>query len=478
MNEYFGLITWNTVAESCLDYLIATIVFTGISYLILRHLRRAAFLAGFLLFLYLFWGSFHDFLKSILPSFITSYTLLLPLIPLVTIFILIWQKKKKPSQISTSRFLNLLLIFLLIVELATTIYYNIDDKTNKIILTEREAPDFSIPKEIEKDSLPDIFLIVFDEYMSSAGIQKYLGYNNSSIDSFLLDHGFYVAGATKSNYNSTPHVIASALNMTYFPFPLEGSRTDPATLVLAQKAVQHAKLPKVFAESGYDIVNCGQMDLPGATSPTRPIFESFKSFALRADNFRFRVHNEIWWNFTQKFQFLRPSEQYWNKLQEKKTNTLHRTIEMLDDELQKTSSKPRFVIGHFLMPHTPYIFDSAGRSRVWDKHPQSMTDSLYFDQVKYANILIKDIVERASVKSDRKKVIIILGDHGLRDFHLKFKDRIREKEMMNFTAIYYDNKDYSQLYDSISPVNIFRTVLNSQFGTKLPMLKDSTILLQ
>lgn len=190
------------------------------------------------------------------------------------------------------------------------------------------------------------------------------------------------------------------------------------------------------------------------------------------------MNKEIWWNFTTRFKFLRPSAKYWNELQEKKTRYLHKTHQSLSDELQKSSSKPRFVMGHYLLPHSPFIFDSAGKSRIWDTHPQWMTDSLYFDQVKYANTLIKDLVTKATAKSDRQKVFILMGDHGLRDFHLKLKDRIREKEMMNLMAIYYENREYSSLYDSISPVNIFRTLLNDQFKTKLPILKDSTIFLQ
>ncbi|MCR6719790.1 MAG: sulfatase-like hydrolase/transferase [Chitinophagaceae bacterium] len=190
------------------------------------------------------------------------------------------------------------------------------------------------------------------------------------------------------------------------------------------------------------------------------------------------MNKEIWWNFTTRFKFLRPSAKYWNELQEKKTRYLHKTHQSLSDELQKSSSKPRFVMGHYLLPHSPFIFDSAGNSRIWDTHPQWMTDSLYFDQVKYANTLIKDLVTKATAKSDRPKVFILMGDHGLRDFHLKLKDRIREKEMMNLMAIYYENREYSSLYDSISPVNIFRTLLNDQFKTKLPILKDSTVFLQ
>ncbi|MCR6719788.1 MAG: hypothetical protein NVV59_05710 [Chitinophagaceae bacterium] len=66
-NEYFGLISNRFVAEGWLDYVIATIVFTGISYLFLKNLRRAAFLGGFFIVFIFILGKF-----SRLPEIISS----------------------------------------------------------------------------------------------------------------------------------------------------------------------------------------------------------------------------------------------------------------------------------------------------------------------------------------------------------------------------------------------------------------------
>lgn len=476
MNEYYGLISWRVAAEGMAEYSIVAVALISLAALLLRNLERAAFISAFLLCIYLFWGSIHDFLKTFLPSFLSSYGFLFPLIVVITVVILIWQKKKKPQQIRTSRFLNLALSLLLLIELATTAYYTATSKLEKSLITKQVQPSFNPPAG--NDRLPDIFFIVFDEYMSSEGIRKYLHYDNSAIDSLLRSAGFYVAASSQSNYNSTPHVIASSLSMDYFPAPLELSPTDPTTLLAAQKAIQSALVPSLLARNGYNIINCGRMDLPGAPSPTEPIFDSYQYAALYSDNLRFRVHNEIWWNFTQRFEQLRPGKKYWEKRQDKKTTDLHNTISSLSAELQKETSKPRFVMGHFLLPHSPYIFDSAGNSIEWKNHPASITDSLYFEQVKYANTLIRKITEQAIAPSARKKVVIIMGDHGLRDNHLEPGKRTREKQFMNLTAIYFDDKNYSQLYDSISPVNIFRVVFNKQFGSHMPMLPDSTILLR
>ena len=51
-----------------------------------------------------------------------------------------------------------------------------------------------------------------------------------------------------------------------------------------------------------------------------------------------------------------------------------------------------------------------------------------------------------------------------------------ENIFSNLNAFYFPNKDYSRLYDSISPVNTFRVVLNTYFNAQLPLLKDSSII--
>ena len=90
-------------------------------------------------------------------------------------------------------------------------------------------------------------------------------------------------------------------------------------------------------------------------------------------------------------------------------------------------------------------------------------------QVKYANHLIKNILELAVQKAGRPRVIIIQGDHGYRFY----TDAKLDAAFENLNAYYFSDGDYGLLYNGISPVNAFRVVLNKYFGCSLPLVKDS-----
>ncbi|HVE61418.1 MAG TPA: hypothetical protein VNA26_06350, partial [Chitinophagaceae bacterium] len=74
-------------------------------------------------------------------------------------------------------------------------------------------------------------------------------------------------------------------------------------------------------------------------------------------------------------------------------------------------------------------------------------------------------------KSKTPPIIVFMGDHGFRHF-LQPVDR--HYHFMNFNSIYLPGKNYKGLYDSISGVNQFRIILNNQFKTNFPLIKDSS----
>jgi hypothetical protein len=333
-----------------------------------------------------------------------------------------------------------------------------------------------LPKPID---LPDIYFVVFDEYMSSNGLKTFLDFDNTGFDSILKLKGLYVAKKTKSNYNSTPHSIASALNMNYFPSELEGAGTDPHALLQGQLALKKAIIPKLLRDVGYRIENHGRMDIAGAESPFEPFFNRDQKVIFRFDNFWYRVQGEIWWNFTHRFSWLRASDAKWKKDQQKRVKIFRENLYGLISSIKENSVQPKFVFAHFILPHPPYNFNKNGEIRDLTSFDRTTyRDSLYLDQVLYANKTIEEIIQNAQATVGRRKLLIIIGDHGFRDNHLKISERIRDKQFMNLTAIYTDDHNYSDFYDSISPVNIFRVVLNQNFGTNLPLLKDSTIMLE
>ncbi|MHC5155895.1 MAG: hypothetical protein ACYSO3_07220, partial [Planctomycetota bacterium] len=102
----------------------------------------------------------------------------------------------------------------------------------------------------------------------------------------------------------------------------------------------------------------------------------------------------------------------------------------------------------------------------------------YFGQTTYIDNKILDIIDHIRNHSKRPPVIIVQGDHGLRD-------RIEQKtgkfyvpqeafpEMFSILNAYYlPGCDYSQFHEGISPVNTFRVLFNHYFGTNLDILPD------
>jgi hypothetical protein len=73
--------------------------------------------------------------------------------------------------------------------------------------------------------------------------------------------------------------------------------------------------------------------------------------------------------------------------------------------------------------------------------------------------------------SNGAAIIIIQGDHGYR--FLEGPQKMNEQFDI-FSAFYFPNRDYSLLTDSTRSVNTFRIVFDSEFGAKLPLLKDSS----
>jgi hypothetical protein len=138
------------------------------------------------------------------------------------------------------------------------------------------------------------------------------------------------------------------------------------------------------------------------------------------------------------------------------------------------SQTPKFVYAHFMIPHEPYIYDSNGNILLEvEKNPLTKQNELskFYEQTLYAEKVALDLIDYLLTKNKKNTVIIIEGDHGFRSLYGNSTHLTHE----NLNAIYMPNKVHDNIYQSMSPVNTFRYVLNSYFNTRLPFLKDSSI---
>ena len=90
----------------------------------------------------------------------------------------------------------------------------------------------------------------------------------------------------------------------------------------------------------------------------------------------------------------------------------------------------------------------------------------YTNQAAFISEQISQVVERIIENSAIPPVIIIQGDHD--PIHLDETNRMR---ILN---AYYFPEAKPALYSGITPVNSFRLLFNTYFGTDFKLLKDTS----
>ena len=229
-------------------------------------------------------------------------------------------------------------------------------------------------------------------------------------------------------------------------------------------------ISKLLSLQGYKILNFGIIDIESHPAATGFYFEDYEIKILEQETLWGRIKRDIIWNL---FVWLPGFNKY--VVSDDTLSANKQNFSLFFSELKKESKIPRLVIGHLVMPHRPFHFDRNGNQRTLSENDfkDAVHDSLYIDQLVYTNTWIDSLAQAANRKHSRPLILIIAGDHGNRYSTLGLASR--EKQFMNLNAYFFSDKNYSTLYNNISPVNSFRIVLNKYFKSGLPLLKDSTI---
>jgi hypothetical protein len=356
----------------------------------------------------------------------------------------------KGSMARISQYLNLVLSLLIVYQL----YAIATQNSSKITLVNK-------PDEVKKTNtvdLPDIYYIILDAYTSNQSLKNYWDFSNDSITDFLHKKGFYIAGESKTNYNITLLSLASSLNMSYL-------KNFPRTEVSAAQArnlynlVDSSLVVNTLLKNDYKIVNYSFFDIPES-----PKYYSDFFFLIKRNLLNQTIYLLIEKMFDKKWT----KNQNAGLLSFKKINP--DILNKIKD--QRRSDKPLFVYAHVMMPHYPYLFDESGVTHEDESVFISGSKDKYLEQLKYLNkLLINTITSITNNNPLKPPVIIIQGDHGYRD--LSGPDK-KEESMTIINAYYFPDKEYSKIYNSITPVNSFRVVFNKYLNTNLQLLKDTS----
>lgn len=477
-NAFFSFFPFRFVLLNLAISLLVTALLYLVSFWSLKNKKKAAIFSFWILLFILTFGFLHDTLKKTVGSiFFSSYKFILPLIFVFLIALWLFIKRSTGIFNQLFLFLNILLSSFIGYEFINSVTNYIAYKKNNHLLDNRFSTYYQAEKNtsLPDTSKPDIYFLVFDALPSTAAMQNAWNFNNNTLDSFLLNKNFYVVPRSKSNYNLTVLSVSSTLNMDYTP-PLDLYQDETKMYFKASASLLDNSLVRYLNGAGYDIKQYQPVSFVNKDWNGNLFFSEMLYMNYFYQTLPGRVYRDVGWNFSQpKTKFIKKQDfSYYEKRNNDHRNDLLQTTLLIKNSCAMNKPKPQFVYAHYQLPHDPYIYDSLGNLKPAEKtitYKEEEQPAAFIEQVKFANKIIQQLVTHIKQTNKPNTVIIIEGDHGFRNIYGKKGYMIYD----NFSAFYFPDRNYKDLYPTISPVNSFRVVLNNFFETKLPLLKDSSI---
>jgi hypothetical protein len=411
---------------------------------------KAAFATFISFVIYFFFGAIHDFIKPVVPAFFSKYSFLLSFLLLGYLLLLYWLRNRRPGN-RFFVYLNVLFFTLIIFDLIRIIQKMDDEKSRDLVLKSKTGM-----------SKPNVYLLMLDEYAGPEQLQRSFNFSNQSFLDSLSALGFALNKHAASNYSSTPFSVASLLSMSFHDELKNFDYTD-ANLNYCYKKISQSYVVSGLRSLGYRFFNYSIFDFEGESKLISGSFLKSGTELITTQTLWSRVKKDLYYNFI--LRNMRESSLYKNyMLKDFHNNELlyRKTVQ----QASQSSSQPKFVYTHLLMPHFPYYFNAKGVVNSWEQiSPESMSnEKLYLGYLQYVNEKILSLLN-VIISSDKDAVILLLSDHGYRyanDGDLVFS---------NLMAVYNSKKkEHSTLADS--NVNVFRVLFNDLFETQFPLLPD------
>jgi hypothetical protein len=466
--------------RALLVLLLATIIITLIGQAFTKDWHRTHFLVLMIIVYLIAYRSLYRLLKINFSDQINALGLALMILLGIGYVMIthrrIWGAIRNPVRISA--YFSLVFIVLLgfqIFRLGSDGYHvftNIGHAQTKAVSNLDE--DIALHEGVS----PDIYVIVLDGYARQDVLQSIYDFDNSKFIDSLEKRGFYVARESHSNYVQTPYSMASFWNFDYLQ-PWDSSE-DYAQYLF--EPIQNNRVFHLLNKIGYTTVS-----FAGAVH-----FTEIKDSDVYLSNFLLLN------NFETLLLVDSPVEPISNIFDlgiPTQTYKTHRQRILYQLEMLKRIpagvSGPKIVYAHILAPHPPFVFDQNGGIRD-PQHPYTLGEGAeiqggeekywygYREQVKFVNGEIIKVIDSILAKSKIPPVIVVMGDHGPGSmFHwdMDAPGCLWERTGNLYALLLPGHQNSSIVYSSISPVNTFRVIFNTYFGTDLPLLEDKSYLM-
>jgi hypothetical protein len=440
-------------------YLGFALIFLLLAWLFYKNWLKAAITASFIMAFHFFFGSVQDMLRRLSPgSFLSRYVFLIPLFLCVLLVLIIGLKKRKGNILQLVFYLNILLTLFVVIDIAWLASKTMNKKAT------------GLPKEFvscDNCPRPDVYIVIADEYIGNSELKEAFHFDDSVFLNQLKKRGFYTIPNSSSNYNFTPYSVASTLNMDY----LDMSARHPV-LGHTYETIRDNRFLSFLQYHDYRFYNYSYFDFKGQPSYTRETFLPNKTRLITGQTFLSRVRKELRFLLVTKFKSKSEirKDAYFSRDNNEKLYGLTLTA------IEQRTDQPKFVLTHLMMPHYPYYYDRNGKEFPFESLTEGNQTNRehYTEYLQYANGRLLALIDHILSSSPHPPLIILMGDHGFRHFNEKVDSKYY---FCNLVSVHLPDNDYTAFTDSLTNVNLLRTVLNASFGQRLPYLKDTTIIM-
>lgn len=365
-------------------------------------------------------------------------------------------------------------IFLLIVNLfqiSVDSQRHVQDKDRERISAIHSARNIELTLP---DVPPDIYYIVLDAHGRLDILNDVYHYDSQKFASELTSLGFFIAPKSSTNYSRTIYSLSSSLNFEYLNPLVALSGSDRKNERIFYELIRRSSIADLLKKNGYRFVifDSGW----SATSNTKEA-DVHMSEALSLNEFE-----NVLLQMT-PLSFVGGDRLQHAVHRSRILYALRHTADVAEDP------RPTFTFVHIIAPHPPFTFDENGKG-IGDDEPFAILDTVwkyrlnrtsqayiagYAAQVAYIDSQVLAMARDIIARSKTPPIIIIQGDHGpsATFYHNIVSDEGIHERFPIFNAYFLPGgSDAYEPYDSITPVNTFRLILNKYFGTNLEFLED------
>lgn len=443
---------------------------------------RATAATSLLLLLFSAYGHVYQFLKGdlLLPASLVRHRYLVPIFALVLmlgVWVLVRMRSFGPRVSLWLTVMALALVLVPVTRLALAADRRAAAPSGDSLFRTGGSSLLHVP-----EPAPDIYYIIADTYTRGDTLLKDYGLDNSSFLNNLEEMGFWVAECARSNYPSTQESLTSSLNMEYLGslrqlLAEQGLENAEPWFLLRESRVREllesAGYVTVGFDTGYEWSRLRDADLylgPGEEATRVQAVEPFESLLIQTT-------------------ILLPVVDAWRQAESSLREGMFQGVESIAfphagfvkrqlyllETLPTLSNLPgpKFIFAHILIPHVPRVFGPSGEIVTDPGYYGGPMDGAvnevydirgYLNEIEFLNDRLLGILGQIISQSASPPVVLIQGDTG--------RGGVGQFEILS--AYYLRGQAPTGLSRSISPVNSFRIVFNTFFGTQFEILPDNS----